>query len=487
MKYLCSLLIIIAVCIPAFANDSDDVTGRVTGNQPVDVGVIFTSKTFSISDDLADVVTGIIGNAVSAASSIEFVDRIEIENAGSDLGFTRAKLYDTANAAKAGQAANVPFVILSGIDFDFKKAAKTGAAKGLGRILGTSRKANFNPTFNIRVIDTEERKIILEDKAEIDAFTDDMKQKMTSKAFTAGFELTAKDIDTSAIYTFITPIVPDIQNVIARRADKSTDKPKDLPKIPVTEAEHEEKQPENIIQPSAVRDSTAGNVKAMIVNQPAYHSMNFYVFKPADIPEEYYITYDGYYVYTDHKGIWNYASLESGGISKTGYVVGSVIPSVVGLKPYKGRIPITQSIQAQALTPKGGNNTVSASSVSSDTEGAAVNPEWKNNDKFMAVSKWNGTVDRIGVLDRPSVPVAWKGDSPSVVYAWTGEGWIQMQARGKDIPAVNTIRRELYDLAVLVNQSSAGQWTETDIHILEQCAHEWGYDWQSIIVTRKDY
>ena len=78
--------------------------------------------------------------------------------------------------------------------------------------------------------------------------------------------------------------------------------------------------------------------KPILVTQPAYHSMNFYVFKPNNVPGEFYSTFDGYLVYKDSKGIWNYASAEKSGIKKTGYVVGAVIPSVVKLKPYNAKI-----------------------------------------------------------------------------------------------------------------------------------------------------
>ena len=78
--------------------------------------------------------------------------------------------------------------------------------------------------------------------------------------------------------------------------------------------------------------------KSTLVTQPAYHSMNFYVYKPSNVPNEFYATYDGFLVYKNEKGIWNYASVEKSGIIKTDFVVGAVIPSVVKIKPYDAKI-----------------------------------------------------------------------------------------------------------------------------------------------------
>ena len=78
--------------------------------------------------------------------------------------------------------------------------------------------------------------------------------------------------------------------------------------------------------------------KAILVTQPAYHSMSFYVYKPVNVPRDFYVTFDGYLVYKNSRGVWNYGSAEKGGVVKTDYVVGAVIPSVVRLKPYNVKI-----------------------------------------------------------------------------------------------------------------------------------------------------
>ena len=236
---------------------------------------------------------------------------------------------------------------------------------------------------------------------------------------------------------------------------------------------------------------------AILVKQPAYHNMSFYVFKPANVSSEYYVTFDGYYVYRDAKNVWHYASAEKSGILKTGYVVGSVIPSVVKLKPYNGKIasvnPILgtdrTNISASEADPKSSRGTYTPpnSELEKVSELSPNAADWTKNSNFMAVSKWNKTVDSMGVISRPAIPVAWKGDYPEVIYAWTGVQWRQINAKGSNTSMMSTIRRELYDLTVYTNQLNRLHWTEEDSKILAQFAESWGYKWQGLIIPGRVY
>ena len=105
----------------------------------------------------------------------------------------------------------------------------------------------------------------------------------------------------------------------------------------------------------------------------------------------------------------------------------------------------------------------------------------------MAIGKWQKSIDRIGVLDKPATPVAWKSDYPEVVYAWTGLQWRQMSARGKHISALSTIRRENYALTVHINKLNALTWNDDDTHILSQYAMMWGYQWLGKIIIGREY
>ena len=273
--------------------------------------------------------------------------------------------------------------------------------------------------------------------------------------------------------------------------------------------------------------------KAVLVTQPAYHSMNFYVYKPANIPSEFYATYDGYLVYKNAQGIWHYASVEKSGIKKTGYVVGSVIPSVVKLKPYNAKIssvapilgtdkvpdPIVikplgerfspnEAISIELNSPEvleidvtpitAGENKQKKSQKILYTPPASNleiynpvsyttnEPEWIHDSNFMAISKWQNSIDRMGMLESPKTPVAWKGDYPEVIYAWTGLQWWQISAHSKHISALNTLRRESYSFIVHTNKLNALNWNNDDINILSQYAMSWGYQWLGQISISKE-
>ena len=290
---------------------------------------------------------------------------------------------------------------------------------------------------------------------------------------------------------------------------------------------------------------------AELVTQPAYSSMSFYVYKPSNVPNEFFATYDGYLVYRDEKGIWNYASNENKGITKTGYVVGSVIPSVVKLKPLNEKIssvaPILDMRQQINIKPAGTRRAMQNENITLelnqpevlkiDVSPITTRPaektrkikpkpqpklevpqvlepkssrlvytppssglevyapvvyspnasDWTQNTNFMAIGKWQKSVDRIGVLDKPKTPVAWKGDYPEVIYAWTGLQWRQMTSRGRHISALSTIRRENYAFTVHTNKLNALNWGDDDTYVLSQYAVMWGYKWLGQILTGREY
>ena len=260
--------------------------------------------------------------------------------------------------------------------------------------------------------------------------------------------------------------------------------------------------------------------RAIQVTQPVYHNMKFYVHKPVNVPRDFYVTFDGYLVYRDSKGIWNYGSNEKGGITKTNYIVGTVIPSVVRLKPYSTKIssvaPLLREIPSaqtssgrQGVTSPNPSGTPSAQTLSSgqtaksprivymppasglELHNAPVlspnNPDWTQNSNFMAIGRWQNSIDRIGVINSPMIPVAWKGDYPEVIYAWTGLQWRQLDPKTKHTSALSTLRREAYDLSRYVRKVNMHRWTDDDSHVLSQYSVMWGYEWMGLIILGKEY
>lgn len=242
--------------------------------------------------------------------------------------------------------------------------------------------------------------------------------------------------------------------------------------------------------------------RAIRVNQPAYHSMNFYVYKPGNLPRDFYVTFDGYLVYKDTRGVWKYGSAEKSGLTKTGYVVGSVLPHVVKLKPY--------NVKISSVAPVLGSNRVVDPVSPSDKPVSKPNrvvymppemytelyapgllspnePDWTQNSNFMAVGRWQKSVDHIGVLYRPKIPIAWKGDFPEVVYAWTGMVWKQIASKSPGASVRRVLRREIYDLTVHTNKTNKLRWNDDDSHVLAQYAAMWGYQWAGQIILGRDY
>ena len=93
----------------------------------------------------------------------------------------------------------------------------------------------------------------------------------------------------------------------------------------------------------------------------------------------------------------------------------------------------------------------------------------------MNVGKWKGTVDRIGVLDNPAVPVAWKGTKPKVIYVWTGNIWYQVDVKEGKSP-VSALIHENLNIRRFV-RGTKFQWYAEDMPILAQQAKDWGYYW----------
>jgi len=105
---------------------------------------------------------------------------------------------------------------------------------------------------------------------------------------------------------------------------------------------------------------------------------------------------------------------------------------------------------------------------------------WTIDPNFMLLGTWRSSVDRVGILARPSIPVAWRGESPSVIYAWTGWQWFQIIVREGDRPR-DVLRSNLHLLTRLVHQNGNRQWQAPDITFLVSQTAFWGYAWMGQI------
>jgi len=195
--------------------------------------------------------------------------------------------------------------------------------------------------------------------------------------------------------------------------------------------------------------------ETMTATQPAYPGMTFYIHQPQGIPANWHTTLDGFPVWRGSDGVWFYGSYSERGITRTYYAVGSVNPSEVGIKPY-------ETYYAPYAAPQ---------------------PALEIDPRFMALGTCGlrENVDRVGILAKPAIPVAWKGTKPNVLYAWTGTQWFRMTTRADDEKPEDVLKRNLYTLTRQVHQSGNRIWQDVDVFFLCSQAAHWGYSWMGKI------
>ena len=216
-------------------------------------------------------------------------------------------------------------------------------------------------------------------------------------------------------------------------------------------------------------------VEPLLVPESPYNGITFYVYRPYNMPPDWYITLDGYPVRKNRDGMWVYGTAEGPNLVATNYVVGSVVPSMAGINKWLSDVQISelQKLPAQDLTAVS-QRTFTRSQMAGDQRYSTYIPEWSYRYDFMAIGNWKGTVDRIGVLDDPATPVAWKGVRPQVIYVWVGK-WHQILLNGS-VPPLKALRREKIKLRKLFNKSGFKFYAQ-DVPILTQQSKAWGYYW----------
>ena len=229
----------------------------------------------------------------------------------------------------------------------------------------------------------------------------------------------------------------------------------------------------------------------LLVMQPAYAGMQFHIHQPMGIPVNWYATYDGYPVWKGAEGVWFYGSYTNNAIVQTNYIVGSIVPSVVGISPYvvqtqvaAAPAPAVQTQVVAAPAPVVQTQVMAAAYSAPAVVTAAVPAEYfprpVRDPSFMALGTWRGNVDRVGILAQPSIPVAWSGMRPKVVYAWTGSRWYQMTASEGERPG-DILKSNLYVLTRLVHQNGNYYWQMPDVAYLINKSAQWGYIWMGVV------
>ena len=222
----------------------------------------------------------------------------------------------------------------------------------------------------------------------------------------------------------------------------------------------------------------------LLVDQPSYAGMVFYVYRPYNMPAGWYVTFDGYPVRKNDDGVWVYGTSNGPVLTPTNYIVGSVVPSMAGITPWVQpaqnselrKVPNLETMAVRQSAPP-------ASRLAAGQTHSTYIPDWTYNARFMAIGNWKGSVDRVGILHNPAVPVAWKGNSPRVIYVWTGKSWYQLTSRPSDNP-MSALKREMYNLTRMVKRNQF-LWYDEDVPVLAQQSTAWGYYWMGEVVPSR--
>lgn len=107
-------------------------------------------------------------------------------------------------------------------------------------------------------------------------------------------------------------------------------------------------------------------------------------------------------------------------------------------------------------------------------------PRWMINKNFMMVSAWKGLIDRMGILHRPKLPIAWQGETPKAIFVWTGKSWWQIHCKTGETPQC-ALQRNMYALTKLSKENQES-WTSQDAGFLANQASLWGYYWMGYIL-----
>ena len=218
-------------------------------------------------------------------------------------------------------------------------------------------------------------------------------------------------------------------------------------------------------------------MRPILVSQPYYGGMQFYVHQARNLPDGWYATYDGYPVTQAPDGLWVYGAYSGPYLVPTNLVVGSVIPSLAGLSPYPAQSPVYHPAATAYVFPP--PSPIVAVTVSAKrTREISYLPYvagWQLNPQFMTLGSWTNEVDRIGILRGLGIPVAWRGRSPTTLYVWNGTVWQRIEPGRRERPLTALKKNSRY-LNSLIDKNVL-LYYRAHVSFLIQQAARWNYYW----------
>ena len=175
---------LVVLCIPSFASDEEDLAERIVNGQKIRVGVIFTSDTFEIPDDLTNLVTSLFNTALSHTARINVVQQQQLLVTGQKLGFNRSSFSNPLALKAIGDAANIDFMVWTRINYDVNQAMRNEVSRAIEKLIKipkAQRTKHLKPDFDIRIIDVASSQFVFNNKFDLDLFTNSMKQQLINK------------------------------------------------------------------------------------------------------------------------------------------------------------------------------------------------------------------------------------------------------------------------------------------------------------------
>ena len=239
---------------------------------------------------------------------------------------------------------------------------------------------------------------------------------------------------------------------------------------------------------TGIASTTALGYDCAVPSGPVLDSTDrpVYVYQPYGMPQDWYVTADGYPVKRRPDGRWVYGTYSGNRLTATGYVVGTAIPHSSILTPYIGYVPVSVTVMMPVVTakeyplrvPDFSGTFPPVSAPSAEAEGvrrASSAVSWQSDPHFLAMGTWRKDVDRIGILRGYGIPVAWQGKIPLNVYAWDGRSWQIFTLRKGERPAA-ALKRNLRALTPMAERNNPAFYKAHVSFLIRQAAL-WNYYW----------
>ena len=209
-----ALLCVLCIAVPASASDSGKL---VLGKDAIRVGVVFTSDSFNVPDELAELVAGIFGASLSKTNIIKVVSFSQMNDARKTLGFSSKGFSDPQSLLEIGRKADVHFAVQTKIIYDLEKAAKQEGLLGFGKLIKmdySSFVKREKPKFDVSVIDCLSANIAFDYHFSLDLFSGSMKELLKKGLLNGHPTLGLDSLDLSILKELAEKLAPVLQQAM---------------------------------------------------------------------------------------------------------------------------------------------------------------------------------------------------------------------------------------------------------------------------------